>query len=361
MSLPEPSGAPNICVIEGFFGRSWSWRNRREYAPFLRDSGYQIYIYAPKDDPFLRKRWREDWPSETSTKIEKLIEAYHAEGLKVGVGLSPFELYLNYDVSARMELRSKIASLNAIGPDTLCILFDDMRGDVPELARLQAEITHQIADISTAGHIIMCPSYYSFDPILEKVFGTMPSDYFQDLGRLIASEIEIFWTGPRVCSDEYPESHLHEVGELLQRRPFLWDNYPVNDGEKKSQFLHLRAFENRSHLRELTAGHAVNPMNQARLSRIPLQTLPMAYSQGEAYCGRTAFNAACKELCSTEMAAHLGEDLGAFQDVGLQGMDAEFRQNLIVKYQKFPDDPYAREIVAWLNGEYEFDPACLTD
>lgn len=357
-----PGTPPNICVIEGFFGHAWSWRDRREYAPFLRDSEYRCYIYAPKDDPFIRKRWREDWPSETATEIEKLIDVYHREGLKIGVGLSPYEVYLNYDEAAREQLRVKIAALNAVGPDVLCILFDDMRGDVPDLARLQTEITHQIAEISTADRIIMCPSYYSFDPVLENLFGTMPDNYLQDLGRWVDREIDIFWTGPRICSDDYPDSHLLEVNKRLQRKPFLWDNYPVNDGAQKSQFLHLRAFENRSHrLRELTAGHAVNPMNQAWLSRIPLRTLPVAYSQGEAYCAETAFTAACRELCRDEVAAHLEEDLGAFQDIGLQGMTGESRQHLIAKYRKFPDDPCAREIVAWLNGDYAFDPACLTD
>jgi hyaluronoglucosaminidase len=30
---------------------------------FLRDYGYQFYVYAPKADPFLRRRWRDPMTS----------------------------------------------------------------------------------------------------------------------------------------------------------------------------------------------------------------------------------------------------------------------------------------------------------
>jgi len=32
-------------VIEGFFGKPWSFESRLSSADFLRDSGYQFYIY----------------------------------------------------------------------------------------------------------------------------------------------------------------------------------------------------------------------------------------------------------------------------------------------------------------------------
>ena len=59
-------------VIEGFFGKPWEWSARLSGAGFLRDCGYQFYIYAPKADPFLRRRWREPLPAET---LQHLREA----------------------------------------------------------------------------------------------------------------------------------------------------------------------------------------------------------------------------------------------------------------------------------------------
>ncbi|MEZ5741799.1 MAG: hypothetical protein R3E68_21770 [Burkholderiaceae bacterium] len=41
----------------------------------------------------------------------------------------------------------------------------------------------------------------------------------------------------------------------------LWDNYPVNDGQRMSQYLHLRAFtpDAPATLAPLLRGHAINP------------------------------------------------------------------------------------------------------
>ncbi len=351
----------NLGVIEGFFGRSWSWQNRRNYADFLKENGHQFYIYAPKEDAFLRKRWDAPWPPEQRKKMAGLVRHYQDRGVQFGVGLSPYEIYLNYDAKAKAKLQKKIDELNAIKPDILCILFDDMKGDLANLAQLQADILHQIAEISTAKTLIMCPTYYSDDPILLKVFGQMPKNYLEDLGCLLDPHIHLFWTGAKVISQEYPESHLKEVAERFQRKPLIWDNCLANDGEKQSKFLHLKAFKNHPKLAELTNGHMINPMNQACLSRIPLQTLWESYTAGTTYLPERVFLKACQQLCGSEIAHHINEDRAIFQDQGLDNLDAEACEALVAKYQKYPDSPYAGEIVEWLKGGYQFDPACLTD
>src|SRR5690606_15582159 len=124
-------------------------------------------------------------------------------------------------------------------PDILCLLFDDMRGDIPHIARIQADLTRRATELSSASKVMLCPTYYSDDPVLEKVFGPRPQDYWPSLKREIDPEVDIFWTGPRVCSDSYPLAHLDEIAERLGRQPVLWDNYPVNDGAVKSRHLHL--------------------------------------------------------------------------------------------------------------------------
>ncbi|MDR2213991.1 MAG: beta-N-acetylglucosaminidase domain-containing protein, partial [Pseudomonadales bacterium] len=45
-------------VIEGYFGRQWNWDCRRDYAAFLRAQGFNAYVYAPKNDIYLRKAWQ---------------------------------------------------------------------------------------------------------------------------------------------------------------------------------------------------------------------------------------------------------------------------------------------------------------
>lgn len=356
---------PYLGVIEGFFGRTWSFAERFDYAHFLKDNGYQFYIYAPKADSFLRRNWQQDWPAETTDQLQHLVMHYQSLGLDFGLGLSPFEIYKNYNADAKQSLQDKVKRLNQLGINILCLLFDDMRGDQPDLAKTQIQITLDVLSQTTANKVIMCPTYYSFAPKLEKVFGAMPENYFQDLGNGLPSEVDIFWTGPEICSQEYPQAHMEEVIQLLGRKPFLWDNYPVNDGADISRFLFLKAFEDRPYtLEKLTSGHAVNPMNQPWLSRIPLYSLPRSYSQGQDYNPDAILHEALQQLVCNEqreegLARQIESDIDNFQIHGLDKMNRKKRNHLIQAYNHFKN-PYAKEIVDWLNDEYAFDPDCLT-
>ncbi|MFC3117316.1 beta-N-acetylglucosaminidase domain-containing protein [Cellvibrio fontiphilus] len=360
--LTDKKYSTPLGIIEGFFGREWTWSERETYAEFLADQGYDFYIYAPKSDKHLRRIWQEDWPATTKEKISKLRGVYADEHINFGIGLSPHEIYLGNQTHQREQLKQRIKQINHLQPDILCILFDDMRGDIPSLADIQIDIVHEAAELSCAKRIIFCPTYYSFDPVLEKVFGTMPDNYWQTFSRKLDKNIDIFWTGEKVCSNAYSHEHLSEVEMLIGRKPFLWDNYPVNDGAVKSNLLQLRAF-NKAHsqLEGKLSGHAVNPMNQAWLSRIPLASLPLAYSQQALYSPDNIFPHIIKELCGDAFSQCLAEDINTLQDKGLKNLNHIEQQYLRTRYSQFGDNPYAQEIINWLDGVYTFDPACLTE
>lgn len=359
--MPSTNSTP-LGIMEGFFGRPWSWRARADYAQFLAAEGYQFYLYAPKGDACLRRSWEQDWSQSEWAELKALREVYRQHRVDFGIGLSPFEVYLEPGEQGRRKLHDKIAALNTLQPDILCLLFDDMRGDLPQLAAQQIELVKVAADTTSAKRIIFCPTYYSFDPILEQVFGSRPANYWEQLGKELDPAVDIFWTGPKVCSDSFPVTHLKQVGELLQRRPFLWDNYPVNDSARLSNHLRLRAFgEDRAQLDGLLAGHAVNPMNQPYLSQIPLATLPQAYRGGQTYEAEKALINAFDQLCEPELAQQLLKDLPLLQDLGLTGLTPEQQQDLRKRYKSFAQrSACARELLDWLAGEYAFDPACLT-
>lgn len=348
-------------VIEGFYGRSWNWKAREAYVSFLKNNGFGFYIYAPKDDAYLRRRWREPWPEDQMQCLMHLGSVYKAQDVAWGIGLSPFEIYLSFEDDAKIALKEKLQAINRLDPDILCVLLDDMKGNVPRLAETQAEVFKWIADRSTARRFILCPTYYTVDPILVKIFGDMPDGYWETLGACIDPEVDIFWTGPEVCSTEYPEEHLREATERLGRKPFIWDNYPVNDSEKRSHHLYLSAYENRPPLMsEHAAGHAVNPMNQAWLSQIPIWTLAKSYDLGDRYNPQAASTDAAKNLCNPDLAKAILKDAPIFEGQGLDGIGDNQKRQLVKKYSRF-ESPFAEEIVDWLQDGFEFDPACLTE
>lgn len=347
-------------VIEGFFGKPWGWPARLGAVDFLHDFGFGFYIYAPKGDPYLRRKWREPMPPQTLGHLKVLGERCRDRGIDFGIGLTPFEIYLGYDRSAREHLRAKVLQLNETGAETLAILFDDMRGDVEGIAQMQARVTDEVCDLSTARRFIVCPTYYSYDSRLAREFGTPPKTYLKDLGKLLDSRIECFWTGEKIISHGYSAQHLSEVAADIGRKPFIWDNHIANDSKMRTSHLYLDpSADSWSLAADAAAGLAVNPMNQPHLSRIALLGYRHLMTVGSGL--REALPKICGELCGPRVAQFLLEDLDLLQKVGLNRLDEERRRLMLGRYESEPGNPYAQELVAFLRGEYAFDPQCLTE
>jgi hyaluronoglucosaminidase len=345
-------------VIEGFFGKPWDWESRLSGADFLHDCGCRFYIYAPKSESFLRRRWCEPIPRETLQHLSQLSARCRQNGIAFGIGLTPFEIYLEYGASAQARLRSKVLQINQIGVDILCILFDDMRGDVEGLAKIQARVISDICNWSSAERFIVCPTYYSHDQRLAREFGSPPKDYLRDLGRVVDPRIDFFWTGEKIISDGYSALHLADVAADIGRKPFIWDNSIANDSRTRTNFLFLDPSAGAWNVpADQVSGVAFNPMNQPHLSRIALRGFQNILTQGP---GVGCLPSICRELCGPSIAAHLLADIDLFENTGLAALGADVRRCLLNRYQEQQPNPYAAEIAAWLRGEYVFDPQCLT-
>jgi len=339
-------------IIEGFYGPLWQWDERVRLIDHLHLHGYGFYYYAPKADPYLRRRWHEPHPPDQAQAMTAFAGHCDSVGVRLGVGLSPFEIFNHFDAGARRALADKLRFFDDIGVRDVAILFDDMRGDTPDLAARQAEIMHWVMAHSGAERLSLCPTYYSDDPVLDRVFGQRPENYLEQLGAALNNAIRVFWTGPEVCSREVSPGHLQRVAEALGRKPLLWDNYPVNDGERMSAHLHLRAFtgrcaDNAEHL----AGHAINPALQPTLTALPALTLAECYRQGADYDYARAFARAARQVLGEQLADQVQADLLSLQDRGLYRMSTERVEQLSRRYAAF-EHPAAHEIVRWLAGEY---------
>ncbi len=342
-------------IVEGFYGRPWPFATRLAYASYLAETGLNTCLYCPKSDPFLRKQWQGDWPPGEWAQLSGLSAAYRRRGIHWGVGLSPFELYRQYGRDQRNELRDKVARLGELEAPLLAILFDDMPGDLDDLASRQAEIVSDVVSWLPRVRLLVCPTYYSFDPVLERFFGSMPVDYWPRLGRELPPGVDIFWTGNRVCSEVISATDIERIHAHLQRPVLLWDNYPVNDGAVRSNFLYLERLSQRNGLpRALLSGHLCNPMNQGLLSLPALAGLAELYQPGSAGTGWV------EQAIGPATWRQLQLDRREFQQQGLSGMGEARCRELANSYAALPG-PAAREVSGWLLGEYRFDPACLTD
>ena len=346
-------------VVEGFYGWDWGWQQRNTVLHNIASSGYRFYIYAPKSAKFLRDDWEQPWPEGELNALTNFFQQCKDLNVAPGIGFSPLSASHDFNLEKQLLLKQKLDHINALQPTILAVLLDDMQVVEGDVAHQQLGLLDFIMSHSKAEQFIFCPSYYSHDPILEKLFGPRPKNYWENLGRGVAKECDIFWTGQRIMSQKFSCEMMDEMANIFQRKPALWDNYPVNDSPGTSDFLHLGAFTGYpSDLPEHLSLHAVNPMKQALLSCIPLHTLGQFYKNRQQYEPDKALENALKSFCSPMFAEALSEDIKCFQEEGLAALSEEQRVYFYQRYQNF-QDPAVAELLAWLKGDYKFNSSDL--
>ncbi len=343
-------------LIEGFYGPLWAFAERDALAERLAAAGYGFWHYAPKADPGIRARWREPWPRAHAEALQAFAAHCGALGLRFGIGLSPAGLAADAPDTDWRALAARLAEFDAIGIDDLVIGFDDLHVDTPDPATDQTRIVEWMAARTSAARVIVCPTWYSDDPVLDRLFGQRPRGYLETLGRALDQRIGVYWAGEEICPREIAPRPIERIAERLRRPPWLWDNYPVNDGARACDHLHLRPFTGRpAALAERIAAHAINPALQPTLSAIPALTLPLRYRFGDDFAYMQAFHEAAQTVLGPELAVCLAEDIALLEDAGRDRLGDRLT-GLRARYAAF-GHPGAREIVQWLDGGYRPEEA----
>jgi hypothetical protein len=352
-------------VIEGFYGRQWSWDARRAWAQLLaRDGAKGCYVYAPKAQQYLADNWRSAWPADEWSELADLGRYYIEQGARFGVGLSPRKISLNKEDLD--TLRHKIKELLTLKPAILCLLFDDSEAisDTAKSQSILVEICLEILDGHT--QLLFCPTWYGLDPRLRELYGDPPERYYEDLGEYLPKNAGILWTGEKTCSMQHSSAHWQAMGELLQRKPVLWDNSKANDGSKICAHLRLCPFAPEwQQLKEWSSGILLNPMNQSCVAQFMYAHLMDCLdgthtdkAQSEEHMEKL-WEQALMCLQPEGLKKAVQADRQLFSEEGIANMDNDSRQAKTHHYRAF-NTPVANEIADWLSGAYTFDPECLT-
>ena len=105
---------PELGIIEGYFGRSWSWADRHEVICRLAPAGYTYFHYAPKIDSHLRRNWRNIHDEADTKNLRCFVEHCASHRVRSGVGLSPYGAHVDFDRETKEKLREKIAWLDML-------------------------------------------------------------------------------------------------------------------------------------------------------------------------------------------------------------------------------------------------------
>lgn len=256
-------------IIEGFYGPPWSWADRRRISETLAGAGMDTYVYAPKDDPLHRERWREPYDDAFLDDLSALA----APGaLRVGFAVSPG---LSIDVSSdgdRAALADKIAQVTRRGVSLIGLCLDDLP-PAPGLGARHGELTAWLADALGPGvDLFMVPTHYT---------GCDRTPYLDELVQRVPGDVLVGWTGRLVVNDRIEAADADAWSAAAGgRRPLLWDNTPVNDALMASR---LRAGPLRGRTPGLVGrigGYLSNPMVQAAAS-LPALLSAAAWLRGD--------------------------------------------------------------------------------
>jgi hyaluronoglucosaminidase len=325
--MAQRAGFQRRGVVEGFFGPPWSMAGRKALFAFGARRGMNTYLYAPKDDPYHRERWISPYPLKPWRALVKLIRAAQRHDIDFVYGFHPGQgLRFSADEPVQILLE-KAARFYAVGVRVFAVLFDDIPSRLAHavdrrrfdgsLARAEGEWLKKIIERQPAVwrdvEWWVCPSYYSPDPLLARVFGEFEPKFIDTFAAYLPRQVACFWTGPAVVCKTITLSDMRSIARRFHHPLILWDNYPVNDLSMVDE-LHLGPLTGRdARLPQEVWGYLNNPLLQETLSLLPLATCLDYAADPVTYDPESSWSSAVQELYGSGALPHWRE-LRAFCD-----------------------------------------------
>lgn len=277
----EVSDAPRMPLrgsIEGFYGKPWTHAERLDQLGFYGRIKANTYIYAPKDDPYHRERWREPYPAEKLAELRELVAAATANHVRFTFALSPGNTVCYTGASDRAALTEKFQAMYDIGVRDFSLPLDDIAlsfncaedtaayGEATQasVGRAQAELLSWLQSSFVETH----EGVRSLQTVPTQYGDLTETPYKQAWREHLAPEVEVMWTGTDVVPPAITVDQASAARELFGRKVFVWDNYPVNDFGQTAGRLLLGPYAHREPgLSGHLTGIVSNPMNQAYASK----------------------------------------------------------------------------------------------
>lgn len=260
-------------IIEGFYGEPWTFVKRKKAIDFIIENKMNTYMYAPKDDFYHRKKWREPYPKDILNEIKMLKEYSDIRFVDFYYCISPGN---DIDITKASDLEALLEKLNTmieIGIKDFALLLDDIDYTLKENHKTFYRRTGLV-------HADLCNKVFNFlsNRIIDFNLIICPSEYWQnyttlyrkDLNERLDSNIKVFWTGYNTIAKMITSEDCSIVDKSLNKEIILWDNIPVNDVDNKNLFL-SPVLNRSSYIKEYNhTGIVLNPMPQFECSKISM-------------------------------------------------------------------------------------------
>ncbi|TYC20852.1 beta-N-acetylhexosaminidase [Micromonospora sp. MP36] len=292
-------------AIEGFYGRPWSQPDRLSQLEFYGRTKQNIYVYSPKDDPYLRTQWRLPYPSDKLAPIQDLVTHATSNHVEFTYALSPGLSVCYSSDSDKQALIDKFQSLWDIGVRSFAIPLDDIsytRWNCPQDATTfgsgggaagaaQAFLLNRVQREFIATH----PGAERLQMVPTEYHDLGDSPYKTALRTKLDPEVLVEWTGVGVIAPVITAAQAKSAREVFGHEILVWDNYPVND--YVTDRLLLGPYVGReAGVEQHLVGVTANPMNQAEASKLAEFTSSAFFWNPKAYDPAAAWDAALRDL-----------------------------------------------------------------
>ena len=284
-------------VIEGFYGNPWTREQRLDLVDFIAAHGMNTFVYAPKDDPLVRRAWRQAYNGADLERFTELFERCREQGIELVYGISP-GLSIRYsDADDVAALTGKLMAVAALGVRQFALLLDDIPSEVQHaedravfatLADAHVHLVNAVLQrLDPRASLVVCPTVY---------WGRGDEPYVVRLGQGIDPRVELYWTGRAICSPTIDLEDAELFSAATGRSPLYWDNYPVNDVAMGFE-LHIGPYQGRDpELWRAARGVISNGMELFEASKIPFATIADFLDSPETYDPETSWQRALLEI-----------------------------------------------------------------
>ncbi|MFF3373704.1 beta-N-acetylglucosaminidase domain-containing protein [Streptomyces sp. NPDC002680] len=298
-------------VIEGFYGAPWTQQDRLSQLDFYGRTKQNVYVYSPKDDPYLRANWRDEYPAAQLATLKQLVDRAAENHVRFTYALSP-GLSVCYSSAADVKaLVTKFESLYAIGVRSFAVPLDDISYTVWNCAAdkekfgtgggaagaAQSALLNNVVKDFVAAHTDVTP----LEMVPTEYSDLADSPYKTALREQLNPSVVVEWTGAGVIAPTITTEQARQARELFGHPILIWDNYPVNDYTTSRLLLGPYTGREAGVPTQVT-GITANPMIQAEASKLALFTSASYAWNPKAYDPRAAFLASVKDFAATSPA-----------------------------------------------------------
>lgn len=278
-------------VVEGFYGNNWSQTDRIRQFEFYGANKMNVYIYGPKDDPYHRNNWRQNYPTAEANKMKELVQKANENKVKFVWAIHP-GLDIKWNKTDSINVVKKLEAMYGLGVRSFAVFFDDIFGEGTSGIK-QAQLLNYVTDEFVKKHddvdpLIMCPTEYN------RSWSSDNSQYLRDLKNTLYPEVRVMWTGNSVV-DFINKSDVTWINQRIGRKAYIWLNYPVTDYCIR-HLLMGPTFGDDLNIANDLSGYTSNPMEYAEASMLSLYSIADYTWHMQTYDSNASWERAIKYL-----------------------------------------------------------------